>query len=139
MNPIFKNILAVVAGCAIGMLVNYALITLGTNLIPAPAGVDPNDVNSIKEHMHLYEFKHFITPFLGHALGTLAGAFTAAKMAAKYKLQIALAIGAFFLLGGIAMVMMLPSPTWFNILDLGMAYFPMGWLGAKLAGTGESI
>ncbi len=139
MPPIFQNILAVVAGCAIGMIVNFGLITIGSNVILPPAGVDPQDLNSLKENMHLFSFKHYIFPFLAHALGTLAGAFTAAKMAAQYKLQIALAIGAFFLLGGIAMVMMVPSPTWFTVLDLVMAYIPMGWLGGKLAGTDKSV
>jgi len=27
------------------------------------------------------------------------------------------------------MVMMLPLPMWFNILDLGVAYIPMGYFG----------
>ncbi len=41
-------------------------------------------------------------------------------------------IAVFFLAGGIANVLMLPSPTWFIILDLVVAYIPMGYLGAKL-------
>ncbi len=135
MDPIFKNILAVIAGILVGMVVNYSLITIGSSIIPAPDGVDVNDVNSLKDNVHLFQFKHFIFPFLGHALGTLAGAFIAARTAATYKLPIALVIGAFFLLGGIAMIMMVPSPTWFSTLDLGLAYLPMGWLGAKLAGN----
>jgi len=135
MDPIFKNILAVIAGYIVGALVNFGLLSLGMSVIPAPVGVDMSDVNSMKENMHLFEFKHFITPFLAHALGTLAGAFTAAKIAGKYKFQIAMAVGALFLLGGIAMVMMTPSPTWFTITDLGLAYFPMAWLGAKLGGA----
>lgn len=32
------------------------------------------------------------------------------------------------------MVLMLPSPMWFDILDLGVAHLPMSWLGWKLAG-----
>jgi len=139
MPPIFRNIMAVVAGCAIGMLVNFALVTLGASVIAPPEGVDPQDVNSLKENLHLFGPKHFISPFLAHALGTLAGAFTTAKMAASNKLYLALAVGAFFLLGGIAMVMMVPSPTWFTILDLGLAYFPMAWLGAKLAGGSTNV
>ena len=38
------------------------------------------------------------------------------------------------MLGGIAAVRMMPStPAWFAALDLGVAYLPMGWLGARLA------
>jgi len=36
-----------------------------------------------------------------------------------------MAVGALFLLGGIAMVMMTPSPTWFTITDLGLAYLAL--------------
>jgi len=72
-------------------------------------------------------------PFLAHALGTLIGAFLAAKIAATHQLKFAILIGLFFLMGGIQMVQMLPTPIWFDIIDLGFAYIPMGILGYKLA------
>jgi threonine/homoserine/homoserine lactone efflux protein len=28
--------------------------------------------------------------------------------------------------------MMVPSPTWFTVLDLGIAYLPMAYLGWKI-------
>ena len=51
--------------------------------------------------MLLLETKHFISPFLAHALGSLAGAFLAAKIALSHQMKIALVIGAFFSLGGL--------------------------------------
>jgi len=72
-------------------------------------------------------------PFLAHALGTLIGAFLAAKIAATHQLKFAILIGLFFLMGGIKMASLLPAPLWFDILDLGFAYIPMGYLGYKLA------
>jgi len=134
MNPILKNILAVIAGVAVGMIINGLLINISSSLIPLPEGVDPNDFESIKTGMHLYAPKHFIMPFLAHALGTLAGAFTMAKIAASHPIKLGLLIGAFFLIGGVMMVQMLPeTPTWFAALDILGAYLPMGWLGVKLA------
>jgi hypothetical protein len=70
---------------------------------------------------------------LAHALGTLVGAYIAALIAANNKLKFALGIGVFFLLGGITSVIMLPSPTWFSVLDLVVAYIPTAWLGGKFA------
>jgi hypothetical protein len=35
-------------------------------------------------------------------------------------------------MGGVYMVNILPSPMWFNVLDLGLAYFPMAFLGYRL-------
>jgi hypothetical protein len=131
MNPILKNLLAILAGCIIGMFVNMGILMLFGNLIHPPEGVDVTNSESIKNGIHLFEFKHFIGPFLAHAGGTLVGALVAAKLAATNKFKIAIGIGFFFLLGGIASAMMIPAPTWFIIMDLALAYIPMGWLASK--------
>jgi len=133
MNSIFKNILAIVAGIIIGSIVNMALIMISGYIIPIPDGVDNTTTEGLIAGMHLFEPKHFIMPFLAHALGTFVGAFVAAKLAASYKIKFAIGVGVFFLLGGIASVFMLPSPTWFTVLDLGLAYIPMGLFAGKLA------
>lgn len=133
MNPILKNILAVIAGIVIGSLVNIGLIMLGHLVIPPPAGIDPMDMESLKSNMHLFEARHFVSPLLAHALGTLVGAFVAAKIATNHQMKFALAIGIWFLYGGVTMIMEIPSPMWFNVLDLGIAYLPMSWLGWKIA------
>jgi hypothetical protein len=133
MNSTVKNILAVIAGLVIGSIVNMGLITISGSIIPPPEGVDNTTMEGLKESMHLFQPKHFIFPFLAHALGTLIGAFIAVKIAASHKIAFALVIGAFFLIGGITSVMMLPSPTWFSILDIVGAYIPMAWIGGKLA------
>lgn len=134
MNPKIKNILAVIAGIVIGSVVNMAIVSNGGSMIPPPEGVNPEDMESIKANIHLYKAKHFMVPFLAHALGTIVGALVAALIAATHKFKIALGIGAFFLLGGIAAVFMLPgTPIWFILLDLVVAYIPMGFLGGKIA------
>lgn len=135
MNPILRNILAVVAGVVIGGLVNMGLITLGPSIIPPPQGIDPTDMESLAANVHLLQPKHFIFPFLAHALGTLFGALIAAKIAVSHQMKFALGIGAFFLVGGIMAVKMIPGPTWFAAVDLLAAYIPMGWLGGTLAGA----
>ena len=133
MNPILRNILAVVAGVIIGGVVNMGLIMISPNIIPPPEGVNPADMESLKNNIHLFQPKHFIFPFLAHAMGTLVGAYFAARLAISHHIKFALGIGVFFLLGGISMVMSLPGPTWFNVLDLVGAYIPMGCLGGKMA------
>ena len=133
MNPILRNILAVIAGWLSGGLVNMGIIMLGTSIIASPEGVDVMNADSIREHMHLYQPYHFIFPFLAHAVGTLAGAYLAALIAASYKMTFAMVIGALFLAGGIAAVFMIPAPLWFIVLDLALAYIPMAWLGGRFA------
>ena len=133
MNPIVKNVLAVVAGWLVGSVINLGLVKLGHMVFPI-AGIDPNNMEQLAEVMPGLEPKYFIFPFLAHALGTLAGAITAALLAANHHQKFALGIGAFFLLGGIMASTMIPAPTWFVIADLALAYLPMGWLGGLIAG-----
>ena len=133
MHPILRNVLAVIAGLVFGGLVNMGLIMLSPMVIPPPDGVNPTDMESLKQSMHLFEAKHFLMPFLAHAIGTLAGAWLAARLAASHHMKFAIGISAFFMLGGLANAFMLPAPTWFIASDLILAYIPMGWLGTKLA------
>lgn len=130
---IIRNVLAVVIGLYLGGQLNMAIITYGSPYFPAPDGVNVMDIESIKANMHLYEFKHFVVPFLAHALGTFVGALLVGLIAASYKVQLAMIIGAAFLVGGIMMIYMIPTtPIWFIALDLLVAYLPMAWLGGTL-------
>lgn len=132
MNPIIRNILAVIAGWLGGSVINMGLVQIGHKLIPIP-GIDPNDMTALSEVMPTLDFKYFIFPFLAHALGTLCGATIAFLVAANHKMKFALGIGALFLIGGIIVNYMLPGPTWFAAADIIFAYIPMAWMGGKLA------
>ncbi|MBI3235110.1 MAG: hypothetical protein HYZ42_13935 [Bacteroidetes bacterium] len=133
MNSIVKNILAVVTGGIVGSAVNMGLIMAGPHVIPPPEGAVLTTEEGLKASMHLMQPKHFLFPFLAHALGTFVGAYLAALIAANRKMLMAMVISALFLIGGIQMVMMLPSPLWFSIADLVVAYIPMGYLAAIFA------
>lgn len=128
MLKMFRNLLALVLGILLGATVNMALISISPMLIAPPAGVDVTNTESLSLAIDLFEPKHFVMPFLAHALGTLVGSFVAYLIAASYKNRFAYAIGVFFLCGGIAASLMIPAPLWFITLDLGVAYLPMAWL-----------
>ena len=132
MNPVIRNILAIVAGVVLGSAVNMGIIMIGGSIIPPPEGADVSTMEGLKASLHLFQPKHFIMPFLAHAIGTLAGAIIVGVIAKKNKMRFALGIGLFFLIMGTINVFMLPAPMWFNILDIVGAYSPMAWLGGKL-------
>ena len=131
MHTIIKNTLAVTAGLLVGATCNSLLIMNSAMLIPPPQGADLTTPEGLSEAMVMMEPKHFLIPFLAHALGTLIGAFVTAKIAASFAKELALVIGLMFFIGGTYMVMLLSAPLWFNVTDLVLAYFPMALLGAK--------
>jgi hypothetical protein len=129
--PVFlRNLLAAIAGLLLGSVLNGSIVQYSYLLIPPPPGVDLTTEAGLQKAMHLMEPKHFLMPFLAHALGTMAGAMLAARL--SNSLRPALSIGILFMAGGAYMVWMLPSPLWFNLADLGLAYLPMAWLGYRL-------
>lgn len=132
MNPILRNILAVLAGFVVGITVNMGLVTISASVIPLPEELDMTTMEGVKEAMPLLQPKHFLMPFLAHALGTLAGAMVVAKLAASYKIKLAMIIGVLFLAGGITTVVQVGGPMWFIVVDLGLAYLPMAYFGSKM-------
>ncbi|TGL58736.1 hypothetical protein [Leptospira sarikeiensis] len=133
MNSIIRNILSVILGFVIGSCVNMGLILISDKVIPPPTGADVTTLEGLKASIHLFQPKHFVFPFLAHALGTFIGAIAASVIAASHKIKFALVIGGLFFLGGLANVFMIPSPVWFIVLDLVGAYIPMSILAGKLA------
>jgi hypothetical protein len=132
MNPALKNTLAVIAGAVSGSIINMSIIQAGASIIPAPDGVDTTTMEGLSAGMHLFEPKHFLFPFLAHAGGTFAGALLCTVIASTRKMQMAMIVSLLFLAGGISSVFMLPSPLWYTITDLCLAYLPMGYFGAKI-------
>ena len=132
MNPNIRNVIGVFVGLSLGMFINGYLVSISGTVVPPPEGAILTTEEGLKEAMHIMQPKHFIMPFLAHAIGTFVGALLTALIADTRKMRLALSVGVVFLIGGIAMVYILPSPLWFTVLDLVGAYIPMAYLAAKL-------
>ena len=127
MSRIARNVAAVIAGLVAGSVVNMGLVNVGMVVVPIPEGADISTMEGVRASMKLMTPANFVFPWLAHALGTLAGAFVAAKLAASRPLACALIIGVFFLSGGITMAAVAGSPTWFIAADMFLAYLPMAY------------
>jgi hypothetical protein len=139
MKNILRRLVAIALALFAGGALNMLLILFGPVIIPPPPGADLTTAEGLQASMHLMEPRHFIMPFLAHALGTLLSGFLAALLVKERKLSAALITGLIFLTGGITNARMLPAPLWFNILDLAVAYLPMAglgyWLQQRLAAS----
>ena len=133
MKTFLLALFAVLLGLLLGGAVNMGLILLSSHVIPPPEGVDNTTMEGLAAGMALFEPKHFLFPFLAHALGTVVGALVAGLLSPGRSPMPSAVVGVLFLAGGITNVLMLPSPLWFTVLDLGLAYLPAAWLGWVLA------
>jgi hypothetical protein len=129
MNPMLRNVLAVLVVAAACIFLNGMLLGLMMKAIPPPDGFDPNEIPTYS----LLQARHLTSPFVAHALPSFIGGLLAAMLAASNNMAMALVVGGLHMLGGIAAAFMIPAPAWFIALDLGVAYLPMAWLGGKLA------
>ncbi|MDO5510565.1 MAG: hypothetical protein Q4F57_07705 [Weeksellaceae bacterium] len=128
MNPILRNILAVLAGLVVGSIINGAIIALGHQLFPIQVEADLNTPEGLALALPHFRAEHYLMPFLAHALGTFVGAFLAAYIGVSLRKILALIVGVFFFAGGVMMIAMISPPLWFILLDLGVAYIPMALL-----------
>jgi len=124
-KQILRIIAAIVIGIIAGMCANMGLIILSPSIIAPPPNVDVTTAEGLQAGINLFQPKHFIMPFLAHAVGTFVGTFVALKIAQSNPKRLALFFGVFNLLGGISAVAIIPAPLWFNITDLSLAYIPM--------------
>ena len=129
MPPIIRNVLAVVAGAVVCIGLNGLLLGVMMNALGTPQGFDPNSPSTY----HLLEARHYLSPFVAHAVPSLIGGLIAAAIAATRKLTCALVVGGLHMLGGIAAAFIIPTPAWFVALDLIVSYMPMAWIGGRLA------
>lgn len=133
MKPVIKNSLAVATGIVVGSAVNFGIIMVSGSIVPPPEGADVTTMEGLQASMHMFGPQHFIMPFLAHALGTFAGAFLSARIALSHNMKFALVIGFVFLAGGIINAVLLPSPLWFNVVDIAAAYLPIAYIAGKIA------
>ncbi|MFM1898743.1 MAG: hypothetical protein RL577_983 [Bacteroidota bacterium] len=127
------RILLIAAALYVGGAVNMGIITLSPELIPPPEGADLTTEEGLLKAAPLMQPKHFLLPWLAHALGTFVAAFLAAILAPSIRHYSFWIPGGLFFIGGLMMVFMIPAPFWFIVADLGLAYFPMAFLGHKLS------
>lgn len=126
------TVLWVLLSLVFGSLINGLILTVGPLIIEYPPGVSFATEASTIQSMNLLRPIHFAIPFVAHALGTFISTLLMAIYIKNKYLMVAYMISVLYLIAGIMNVIMYPAPIWFIILDLTMAYIPMGYIGAKI-------
>ena len=135
MHPVARNILAVIAGFVVASVV--MLVFEGANghlLFPelgrAAAGV--TDREQLRELMAGAPVAALLVVLLGWAVGSLAGGWIAARIAAASAPRAVTVLGVLLTLAGVANNLMIPPPAWFWLSLL--VFIPFTRLGGRLAG-----
>ena len=126
-----RNILAVVAGLAVGMAVNMALIMLNAYvLFPMPAGMDMNDPEQLQSYIATLPMAAFFVVMAAHLSQSFVGGWVAARMGSSQPMLLAMIVGFVTLAGGIMMFMDVQGPAWMFI-ELPL-YLVVAWLAGRM-------
>jgi hypothetical protein len=132
MNPIARNVLAVVASLVAGVCVIMLVESVKLMLYPPPPGIDFDDPEQLAEMMRNMPIGALLMVELAYALGSLTAGLVVGKVSATRQIELALGVGGLLTLAGVATLVLAPHPIWFAIVST-LTYVPLAWLGAKLA------
>jgi hypothetical protein len=136
-RPILRSILAVVIGFVVGSALMMGVEIIGTIIYPPPPGVDPTDMEAMREAWPNSPVGAKLFVLAAWALGTLAAGWLAAWVGRRAPLLHGLIIGVLFLAAGIYNLIAIPSPLWFCLAGIAL-FLPAACLGALLPGKGKT-
>jgi len=127
-----RNVLATIAGFIVASLTVFIFESLiGHNFFPLPESIDPMNMDSIKENMHLIPVGAKIFVVIAHLMGIMVGMFVAGLIS-KTSMVPAYIVGALMLAATAFNLIMLPKEMWFLISDAAFAILGF-MIGKKLA------
>jgi hypothetical protein len=128
-----RKTVAIILGLVAGGIFNMALIQVSHVMYPLPEGIDPNDFEQFRAHVesHGMPTGALIVVLLAHAGGSLVSGLVCGLIAKRGWYTAAIALGLVWTAGGVAMLYMLPSPTWFAICDV-LLYVPAALVGVVI-------
>lgn len=130
-----RKLVAFLLGGFAGGAFNMATVTLSHVMYPLPQGIDPNDFEAFKNYVAANGLPTgaLVIVLLAHAGGSFVSGLVCGLIAKQSWYVGAGILGVLWLCGGIAMLMMLPSPVWFATADV-LLYVPAALLGVQLGG-----
>lgn len=126
-----RNVLAVLAGLATGMVTNMALVMLNAHvLFPMPVGIDMNDPVQMNAYIAPLPATAFILVVAAHLGQSFVGGWTAARLGASKPMLLAMIIGVLSLVGGVMNMMQLDLPNWMYA-EIPL-YLVVAWLAGRI-------
>lgn len=127
-----RTLLAVLAGLATMVLTVAAMESLGHAMFPPPAGVNLADPEALERIIEVLPVASLAMVACGWALGSLAGAWVAARIARQFCLSAAMAVGGVMTMLVVANFVMVPHPLWMILAGIALP-LPLAWVGWRSA------
>ncbi|GAB3731982.1 hypothetical protein GCM10028862_12660 [Luteimonas pelagia] len=128
-----RTLLAVVCGIVVAWITITLVQMAGHAIWPPPADLDPMDPAQLDALVSTLPVGALAMVVVAWLAGAFTGGFTAAKLSLRHPRAAAAIIGAFVVVGVIAMVTMIPAhPYWVSIPGL-LLPIPVALLGARVA------
>lgn len=129
-----KQVLATIAGFIVASLTVYIFESLiGHNLFPLPEAIDPMNMDSIKENMHLIPTGAKLFVVIAHFMGIVVGMYVAALIS-KTSMVPSYIVGGLMLAATAFNLIVLPKEMWFLLAD-GILAIVGFFIGKKLAAS----
>lgn len=126
-----RKILAVPAGLLLGVLCISVIEKSAHYLFPRPAAMNADNIDALKHYVETAPVMALLFVIIGYAVGAFTAGFSSTKIAGDGKKIYAVICGLIFLLQGIYMMYILPTPIWFWIS--GIAVWGLVLVGYKSA------
>lgn len=129
-----KSVLATIIGFIVASLTVYIFESLiGHALFPLPDNIDPMNMQSIKDNMHLIPVGSKVFVIIAHFMGIVVGMLVAILIS-KSTLIPSYIVGGLMLAATAFNLIMLPKETWFLLSD-GILVIIGFFVGKNLAQT----
>ncbi|MGV3538976.1 MAG: hypothetical protein ACO1OQ_04150 [Rufibacter sp.] len=128
----FKSILAVLGGTAVGVFTIGLVQYLGHQLYTTPTNTNLEATEAAGAYLASAPIGALLMVLFAYALGSLFGGMVAARYSPAKPIFHALVVGAVLMLSGIANFMSIPHPLWFIIVSL-LLFLPMAFFGGMMS------
>ena len=102
----------VVAGIVTAFVVVLAVETIGLQIFPQPAGMDPLNPESVRQYMGEIPTGSFVTVLVAWTLGAFAGPVVAKRVAGKNSRFPGVTVVALFVAMIVYNLLAVPGPSW---------------------------
>lgn len=126
-----RTILSIIAGLLASFAIIILMESIGHIIYPAPAGLNPDDMEAIKAYTQRAPVIVFVLVILAYGLGSIVGGLVAAMIAAHKKMTKSITVGGILMGLGAYNLFMIPHPVWTVVISI-FIFIPCSYLGGYL-------